>query len=124
MLSVSDSAVWIIVSVAIIYIILGMFVDSIGLLLLTLPLLLPIANGADMNLIWFGIILIKLLEIGLVSPPVGLNVYVIKGAVGNSVPLQTIFKGVGWFIIMDIVALLVIISFPELSLYLPSIMDI
>jgi len=124
MLSVSDSAVWIIVSVAIIYIILGMFVDSIGLLLLTLPLLLPIANGADMNLIWFGIILIKLLEIGLVSPPVGLNVYVIKGAVGNSVPLQTIFKGVGWFIVMDIVALLVIISFPELSLYLPSIMDI
>ena len=98
--------------------------DSIGLLLLTLPLLLPIANGADMNLIWFGIILIKLLEIGLVSPPVGLNVYVIKGAVGNSVPLQTIFKGVGWFIVMDIVALLVIISFPELSLYLPSIMDI
>ena len=77
-----------------------------------------------MNLIWFGIILIKLLEIGLVSPPVGLNVYVIKGAVGNSVPLQTIFKGVGWFIVMDIVALLVIISFPELSLYLPSIMDI
>ena len=124
MLSVSDSTVWIIVSVAIIYIILGMFVDSIGLLLLTLPLLLPIANGADMNLIWFGIILIKLLEIGLVSPPVGLNVYVIKGAVGNSVPLQTIFKGVGWFIVMDIVALLVIISFPELSLYLPSIMDI
>jgi TRAP-type C4-dicarboxylate transport system permease large subunit len=124
MLSVSDSAVWIIISVAIIYIILGMFVDSIGLLLLTLPLLLPIANGADMNLIWFGIILIKLLEIGLVSPPVGLNVYVIKGAVGNSVPLQTIFKGVGWFIVMDIVALLVIISFPELSLYLPSIMDI
>ena len=124
MLSVSVSPVWIILSVAILYIILGMFVDSIGLLLLTLPLILPIANGADMNLIWFGIILIKLLEIGLVTPPVGLNVYVIKGAVGNSVPIQTIFRGVGWFIIMDVVALLLIILIPELSLYLPSIMDL
>ena len=124
MLSVSDSVIWIILSVAILYIVLGMFVDSIGLLLLTLPLILPIAVGANMDLIWFGIILIKLLEIGLVSPPVGLNVYVIKGAVGNTVPIQTIFQGVAWFIVMDIIALLVIIIFPSLSLYLPSIMKI
>ena len=124
MLSVSDSVIWIILSVAILYIVLGMFVDSIGLLLLTLPLILPIAVGANMDLIWFGIILIKLLEIGLVSPPVGLNVYVIKGAVGNTVPIQTIFHGVAWFIVMDIIALLVIIFFPSLSLYLPSIMKI
>ena len=124
MLSVSDSVIWIILSVAILYIVLGMFVDSIGLLLLTLPLILPIAVGANMDLIWFGIILIKLLEIGLVTPPVGLNVYVIKGAVGNAVPIQTIFQGVAWFIVMDIIALLVIIIFPSLSLYLPSIMKI
>ena len=124
MLSVSDSVVWVILSVAILYIILGMFVDSIGLLLLTLPLILPIAVGADMDLIWFGIILIKLLEIGLVSPPVGLNVYVIKGAVGNVVSIQKIFQGVAWFIVMDIIALLLIIIFPALSLYLPSIMKI
>lgn len=124
MLSVSASVVWVILSVAILYVVLGMFVDSIGLLLLTLPLILPIAVGADMNLIWFGIILIKLLEIGLVSPPVGLNVYVIKGAVGNSVSIQKIFQGVFWFIIMDLIALLLIIIFPSLSLYLPSIMDI
>ena len=113
-----------IISVAVLYIILGMFVDSIGLLLLTLPLILPIAIGADMDLIWFGIILIKLLEIGLVSPPVGLNVYVIKGAVGNAVSIQKIFQGVAWFIVMDIIALLLIIIFPALSLYLPSIMKI
>ena len=62
MLSVSDNVVWVILSVAILYVILGMFVDSIGLLLLTLPLILPIAVGADMDLIWFGIILIKLLN--------------------------------------------------------------
>lgn len=124
MLSISDNPAWVILSVAVLYVILGMFVDSIGLLLLTLPLILPIATSAGMNMIWFGIILIKLLEIGLVSPPVGLNVYVIKGALGSQVSLQQVFRGVAWFIVMDIVALLIIIAFPQLSLYLPSIMRI
>lgn len=69
-----------------------MFVESIGLMLLTLPILLPLVNGADMNLIWFGIIVIKLLEIGLITPPIGLNVYVIKGALGSSVSIQKISR--------------------------------
>lgn len=73
-------------------IILGMFVESIGLMLLTLPILLPLVNGADMNLIWFGIIVIKLLEIGLITTPIGLNVYVIKGALGSSVSIQKISR--------------------------------
>ena len=76
-----------------------------------------------MDLIWFGIVVIKLLEIGLVTPPVGLNVYVIKGALGNLVSLPTIFRGVAWFIVMDVIALMIIIAFPALSLYLPGIMD-
>jgi TRAP-type C4-dicarboxylate transport system permease large subunit len=83
---------------------------------------LPVVNGAEMNLIWFGIIVIKLLEIGLVTPPVGLNVYVIKGAVGNLVALEDVFYGVMWFIVMDILTLIILIAFPWLSLYLPSIM--
>lgn len=69
-----------------------MFVESIGLMLLTLPILLPLVNGADMNLIWFGIIVIKLLEIGLITPPIGLNVYVIKGALWSSVSIQKISR--------------------------------
>jgi tripartite ATP-independent transporter DctM subunit len=122
MLGVSTSTLWILFAVSALYIFMGMFVETIGLMLLTLPLILPVANGADMNLIWFGIVLIKLLEVGLVSPPVGLNVYVIKGAVGNLVKLEDVFRGVLWFIVMDIVTLLIIINFPWLSLYLPSIM--
>ena len=75
-----------------------------------------------MDLIWFGIIVIKLLEIGLITPPIGLNVYVIKGALGTSVPIQKIFAGVTWFIAMDIVALLLIVLLPSISLYLPALM--
>ena len=108
--------------VAIIYVVLGMFVESIGLMLLTLPIILPLVIGADMNLIWFGIIVIKLLEIGLVTPPIGLNVYVIKGALGSQVSLQQIFRGVSWFILMDLVALVFIVMFPLLSLYMPTLM--
>ena len=120
-LSVSEHPWWILFAVAAIYIVLGMLIDSIGLLLLTLPLVLPLASGAGMDLIWFGIIVIKLLEIGLVTPPIGLNVYVIKGALGNIVTLPQVFRGVAWFIVMDVVALLLIIAVPAMSLWLPSL---
>ncbi|TDX32126.1 tripartite ATP-independent transporter DctM subunit [Modicisalibacter xianhensis] len=119
-LSVSTETWWIILAVTLIYLVLGMFIDSIGLLLLTLPLILPLVQGADLNLVWFGIIVIKLLEVGLVTPPIGLNVYVIKGALGSSVTLPEVFRGVGWFIAMDLVALLLIVLIPALSLYLPQ----
>lgn len=121
-LGVSSDAWWIILSVAVIYIVLGMFIDSIGLLLLTLPLVLPLVNGAGLDLIWFGIIVIKLLEIGLVTPPIGLNVYIIKGALGSSVSLQEVFKGVGWFVVMDLVTLALLMVFPILALLLPELM--
>lgn len=116
------SELLIIAGVAVIYVVLGMFVEPIGLLLLTLPIILPLVSGAGMDLIWFGIIVIKLLEIGLITPPIGLNVYVIKGALGSQVSLQDIFRGVTWFLIMDLVALALIVSFPALSLWLPAVM--
>lgn len=119
-LSVSTETWWILIAVSLIYLVLGMFIDSIGLMLLTLPLILPLVQGADLNLVWFGIIVVKLLEVGLVTPPIGLNVYVIKGALGNVVSLPEVFRGVSWFILMDIIALLLIIFIPALSLYLPS----
>ncbi len=120
-LGVSDNVWWILFAVALLYIILGMLIDSIGLLLLTLPLVLPLVQGAGLDLVWFGIIVIKLLEVGLVTPPIGLNVYVIKGALGNLVTLPEVFKGVAWFIAMDIVTLFLIILIPAMSLYLPSL---
>ncbi len=121
-LGVDDSVLWVILAVAIIYVTLGMFIDSIGLLLLTLPLVLPLVDGAGIDLVWFGVIVIKLLEIGLVTPPIGLNVYVIKGALGDRVSLPEVFRGVGWFVAMDLVALALIIAVPALALWLPRLM--
>ena len=115
------SAIEFIIAVGLVYVILGMFIDSIGILLLTLPLIIPIMESMHINMIWAGILLIKMLEIGMVTPPVGLNVYVIKGAVGDTVKLHTIFKGVSWFILMDVLTLAILIAFPIITLYLPNL---
>ncbi|MBB3064183.1 MULTISPECIES: TRAP transporter large permease [Limibacillus] len=113
----------VIIMVTVLYLALGMFLDSIGILLLTLPIILPVAREAGIDFIWFGIILIKLLEIGLITPPVGLNVYVMKAALGSIVSLQEIFRGVTWFVIIEIVTLAIIVAFPLLSLWLPALMQ-
>ena len=107
---------------ALLYLVLGCFLDSFGVLLLTLPIILPLARSVDIDLVYFGIILVKLLEIGLVTPPVGLNVYVIKSSLGGMVGLPTIFRGVGWFIATDIVTMILLIGFPVITLFLPGLM--
>lgn len=122
MLSVGSDPLTLILMIAVIYIVMGMFIDSIGLMLLTLPVLIPLLGAADVNMIWFGIIVIKLLEIGLITPPVGLNVYVISSALRGAVPLTTVFRGALWFLAMDIVTLALLIAFPALVLWLPGLM--
>lgn len=112
----------VLLAVSLLYLFLGMFLDSMGILLLTMPIILPMAHEAGLDLIFFGIILVKLLEIGLLTPPVGLNVYVIKGALGDRVSLTTIFKGVGWFIAVDLILLVILIKWPVLVTGLPDMM--
>ncbi len=123
LLTLGSSELMIILMVVVLYLLLGMFLDSIGILLLTLPIILPVARDAGIELIWFGVILIKLLEIGLITPPVGLNVYVMKGALGGLVKLQQIFAGVTWFVVAEMITLALIVAFPLLSLWLPALMD-
>ncbi|MBY8976781.1 TRAP transporter large permease [Rhodobacteraceae bacterium NNCM2] len=118
-----SSPLMVIVAVSLLYLLLGCFLDSIGILLLTMPIILPMAREAGLDLIWFGIILVKLLEIGLLTPPVGLNVYIIKGALGDRVSLTTIFKGVAWFVIVDLLVLAFLVMVPEFTLWLPSQME-
>jgi tripartite ATP-independent transporter DctM subunit len=122
LLSLGGDRTGVVLMVVVLYLLLGCFLDSISILLLTMPIIMPIARSVGVDLIWFGIILVKLLEIGLVTPPVGLNVYVMKSALGNLVPLTTIFRGIAWFVVADAVTLTLIILFPWLTLVLPSMM--
>ncbi|SFE60313.1 TRAP transporter, DctM subunit [Sulfitobacter brevis] len=109
--------------IVILYLVLGMFLDSIGIILLTLPLTIPIIQGFDLSLIWFGVVVVKLLEIGLVTPPIGLNVFVIKSIVGTQIKLETIFKGIGVFLIAEVFVLGLIVCVPAVSLWLPSVLQ-
>jgi len=112
----------VIASLSLLYIFLGTFMGSIEIMLLTLPIVIPIISGLEYDLIWFGIIMIKYLEIGLVSPPVGINCFILRAVVNNTVSLGDIFKGVSWFIVMDIITIALLVIFPEIVTFLPSLM--
>jgi C4-dicarboxylate transporter DctM subunit len=103
-----------------VFLVLGMFLEPAPVLGVTLPFLLPLVAHAGMDLIWFGIILIKLLEMGLVTPPVGMNVFIVS-SVTRDVRVGDIFSGVARFLMVDILVLLILILFPVLSTLLPSL---
>ncbi len=107
-------------AIALIYLLLGMFLDPIGIMVLTLPLVIPLVEGYGLDLIWFGVVVIKLLEIGLITPPVGLNVFVIASVVGKDAPLERIFAGIARFLSVDFIVLLLIMCFPIISLWIPG----
>jgi TRAP-type C4-dicarboxylate transport system permease large subunit len=96
-----------------------MFLDPIGIMVLTLPLMIPLIETYGFDLIWFGVVVIKLLEIGLITPPVGLNVFVIAGVVGREVPIDRIFAGIARFLALDVLVLILIMAVPALSLLIP-----
>jgi hypothetical protein len=87
--------VLILLAVTVVYLILGMFLDPVGIMLITMPVFLPLMKALEMDLVWFGVLVVKFIEIGMLTPPLGFNVFVVKGVVGDSIPLTTIFRGVG-----------------------------
>ncbi|MEI5677053.1 MULTISPECIES: TRAP transporter large permease [unclassified Mesorhizobium] len=112
----------IVILVCIILVVMGTFMEEISIMLLTMPVLVPLLNSHGVDLTWFGILVIKLMTIGLISPPVGMNVFVIKSALGDRVTLNQIFAGVTWFIVVDLFVLAALIAFPQISLWLPGMM--
>ena len=107
--------------ISLVYLLLGMFLEPIGAMLLTLPILLPILEGADLSLLWFGVVLVKFLEIGMITPPIGLNVFVIRSVVGDLASTALIFRGIVWFLAADLVVVALLIAVPDLVLALPRL---
>jgi len=108
---------------AVIYLMLGMLIDPIAIMVITLPVMFPILTGAGFDPIWLGVIAIKLAEMSLVTPPVGLNVYVVRSASPVPLKLEEVFAGVMPFLAIDVVTLLLLIFIPEITLFLPQLMS-
>ena len=115
-----DLGPWVVMGlIMVVYIILGCIFESMSMLLLTVPIFFPLVTSLGFDPVWFGIIVVVVTEISLITPPVGLNVFVLKGVVGD-VSTGTIFKGVTPFWIVDILRLALLLAFPALALFLPS----
>ncbi|MBO9421608.1 Sialic acid TRAP transporter permease protein SiaT [Labrenzia sp. THAF191b] len=106
------------------YLVLGMFLDPLGLLFLTLPIMLPMFKSVGLDMTLMGILIVKFVEIGLMSPPVGLNVFAVKSLVGPDVPLSMIYRGVLWFLVVDLLVIGLLIAFPDITLLLPRLMGL
>ncbi|MEC7258480.1 MAG: TRAP transporter large permease [Pseudomonadota bacterium] len=119
---VTTNHVAVILICCLIYLVMGAFLDTIGIMLLTLPILIPIFRELGINEIWAGVILVKMLEIGLLTPPLGMNVFVMNRVSGDSIKLGTIFRGVSWFLLVEIVVMALLIFIPAIILFLPSMM--
>ncbi|MCB1465937.1 MAG: TRAP transporter large permease [Rhizobiaceae bacterium] len=105
--------------IVILYLILGMFVDGVSMMVMTVPFLHPIASSLGADPIWFGVVIVKLIEIGAITPPVGMNLFAVIGASKGLVKSSALFRGVLPFLIMEAVTLAIIIGWPQLSLWLP-----
>jgi C4-dicarboxylate transporter DctM subunit len=103
------------------YLIGGCFLDSLALVTLTIPILFPLVISLGFDPIWFGVIIVLVVEMGVITPPVGINVYVIKG-VAPDVPMEKIFRGIFPFVAAELVCAAIVILFPQIALFLPSFM--
>jgi C4-dicarboxylate transporter DctM subunit len=115
------SPTMIIVAIVIIYFLLGCVFESLSMILLTVPIFFPIVQALGLDPIWFGVIVVVATEVGMITPPVGLNVYVLKGVFKDLVTAE-VFRGVMPFIGADVIRIALIIAFPAISLWLPSLM--
>jgi C4-dicarboxylate transporter, DctM subunit len=117
-----DQPPWVVLTlVLLLYIPLGMFLNPLSVMIITVPITLPVITELGHSPIWYGIIVIKMMEVAAITPPVGLNVYVTK-AVAPHIPMEVVFRGIFWFFIMDLLTIAILVTFPGIVLFLPDLM--
>lgn len=108
-------------AVLVFYLVLGCFMDSLSMILLTVPFVFPVVTAQGYDPVWFGIVLVTVVELGLITPPIGMNLFVIQGTTPD-LSLGTMVRGILPFILADVVRIAVLIAFPALSLWLPDVL--
>jgi C4-dicarboxylate transporter, DctM subunit len=105
--------------IMVMYLVLGCLMDAMAMIILTVPIIFPLVTALGFDPIWFGVIIVMTVELGLIHPPVGMIVFVIKSVIGD-INFSTIFYGVIPFILTDLLRLIILITFPIIALWLPS----
>lgn len=108
--------------IVVLYLVLGCFLDAISMMVLTMPVLAPLVTAFDMSLVWFGVVVVVMMAIGTITPPLGLNCFVMKGALGDEYELKDIFAGSLPFVILMLFTVALLIVYPEICLWLPELM--
>jgi len=106
--------------IVLIYLMGGCFMDSLAMIMLTVPIFYPAVIALGFDPIWFGVIIVLVVEMGVITPPVGINVYVVKG-IADGVPLETVFKGVWPFLLAELVMVVILLLLPQIATFLPSL---
>jgi TRAP-type C4-dicarboxylate transport system permease large subunit len=107
--------------IILIYLLGGCFMDAFAMIMLTIPIFFPVAEALGYDPIWFGVVIVLISEMGVITPPVGINVYVVYG-VAKDVPLEVIFRGVLPMLLALLICNLIILLFPQIALFLPGLM--
>jgi tripartite ATP-independent transporter DctM subunit len=118
--AIASTPVRFMILACILYLVLGCFLDTTSMMVVTLPFLFPVVVALKIDPIWFGIVLVKLIEISVVTPPVGVNLFAVMSAAGKGTRMQDVVRGVSPFIALEIVVLALLVVFPELSTWLPN----
>jgi tripartite ATP-independent transporter DctM subunit len=113
--------IMVVAAIMVIYVILGTAMEELSMILLTVPIFFPLVTHLGFDPIWFGVLIVCVVEIGLISPPVGMNLFVLSTLLPQ-VPTRTVFRGVMPFVAADCIRLAILVAFPVISLWLPGMM--
>jgi len=119
--SIASEPVMVIVLILLVYLLLGCILDSMSMLFLTVPVFYPIVSSLGYDLVWFGILVVTMVEVALITPPVGLNVFVLH-QVQPDIATRTIFRGLAPFVTADLIRVSLLVAVPSIALWLPGLM--